>query len=74
MTAPYVNLEEQSSNYCDPLDALLFDDQFIDDDYHGAVIDMDGNEKPITEAMILQACAELEKEIDSIYGPEFSGK
>ncbi len=84
MAEPYVNLEEQGSIYSDsiysdpiysdPLDALLIDEHFIDEDYHGAVIDMDGVEQPITEEMILDACAALEKEIDSIYGNEFSGK
>ena len=77
MTDPYVNLDEQGSIYSDPLDALMFnefDDQFIDDDYHGAVIDMDGNEQPITEEMILDACAALEKELEPVYGPQFSGK
>lgn len=74
MANPYDNLEEQGSIYSDPLDGLLLDDQFIDDEFYGAVIDMDDNEHIITEKMILDACDELEKEIDSMYSPKLSNK
>ncbi|ARN75896.1 PA1571 family protein [Oceanicoccus sagamiensis] len=74
MNKQYANFEDSASTYSDPLDALLFDEQLLDEDYHGAIIDLDGNEQPITEAMILAACAALEEEVESIYGAEFSGK
>jgi hypothetical protein len=74
MTKPYVNLEQQGGIYSDPLDALLFNSDFVGENYHGAIIDNYGNEEPINEAMILEACASLEKELESIYGSEFSGK
>ena len=74
MAEPFDNLEALDTMYGDPLDELLLDDQFINDDCYGAVIDMDDNEQPITEKMILDACAELEKDIDSIYDADFTDK
>jgi len=74
MAYPYDNFEEQDIIHSDPLDDLLIDDQFVDDEFYGAVIDMDDNEHIITEKMILDACDELEKEIDSIYRPKLSNK
>ena len=74
MAEPYDNVEDQATNYSDPLEGLLLDNELIDDEYYGAVIDMDDNEQIITEKMILDACEALEKEIDSIYRHEFSDK
>ena len=74
MAEPYDNVEDQATIYSDPLEGLLLDDEFINDEYYGAVIDMDDNEQVITEKMILDACEALEKEIDSIYRREFSDK
>ena len=68
MAELYVNIDEYLE-----LDSPLCDEPFIDDGYHGAIIDPEGNEHPITEKMILDACAALEQEITSIYGPNFSG-
>ena len=62
MTKPYVN--NKSNDSPENLDAI----------FQGAMIDENGRETPITEAMIQRACKLLEQEALAIYNDELTDR